>query len=121
MLGRLLRGRRAAVELDELALGPGDPGLDLLDPAWGSHRPPVVAEVLLELATDRRDGVRQELLVPSGVEVAGSTGEGGIRHLDQVVLLDATVRVATGDAAGDAHVDPYDVVEQLLAPGLAAR
>ena len=121
VVGGLLRRGRPAVLLDQLALGPGDPGLGLLHPARRPHGPAEVAEVLLQLAADRGHGVREEVLVPARVEVAGGTGQGGVGDLDQVVLLDAAVEVAAGDAAGDAHVDPDDVVEQLLAAGLAAR
>jgi hypothetical protein len=49
------------------------------------HRPPVVAEIALELAEHRRHGIRRERGLPRGVETIDGLDEPEGRDLHEVV------------------------------------
>ena len=90
-----LDGLRGAAQLvGQLALGDVDPGLQLLDPARRPDHPAVVAEVLAQLAADRRHGVGEEVVAGGHVVAARGLGQRQGGHLAQVVERDAARAVA---------------------------
>jgi hypothetical protein len=94
-LGKFLRGRR-------------DPCLELLDAAGWSDGPAAVAEVALELASDRGYGVRQEILVAEQVEAFNRLDQSEVGDLLKVREWDATVPVAPRHTARYTHVGDDD-------------
>ena len=116
-VGDLADRRRPPELLGQLAHHRAEPEVQLLDPPGNPDRPPLVAEVALQLAHDRRGGVGGELEAPLGVEPVDrlEQAEGG--HLHEVVEGLAPVGEPAGEVLGQAHVGG----DQLVAQGTVAR
>src|SRR5690606_30997832 len=68
--------------------------LELLDPAWGTHAPSVVAEVPQDLTPDGGDGERQQVVVQGAVVTGDCLDQSLARRLLEVLERDATAAVA---------------------------
>src|SRR5690606_2137783 len=83
-------------------------------PIWWADRPPVVAEVPLDLSGDRRHGERDEVLAAVGIVSAGRIHQPQVGDLDEVVIVDATVGVPAGDRFGETHVEQHGLVDEAI-------
>ena len=82
-------------------------------PRGHPHGPDAVAEVALQLAEDRRRGEGGEGDAALGVEAVDRVEQAEVGDLEQVVEGLAGAAVAQGQALGEGHVAPH----QLLAHG----
>ena len=80
------------------------------------HRPAAVAEVALDLADDRRHGVRLERHAAVEVEAVDRLDQPDRADLDQVVERFALAGIAAGDRPHERHV----LFDQLVARPLVA-
>ncbi len=114
--GELVDRRRpaelAAQLLDQLR----ELEVQLLEAARNVHRPAAVAEVALDLADDRRHGVRLERHPAVEVEAVDRLDQPDRADLDQVVEWFALAGIATGDRPHERHV----LFDQLVARPLVA-
>src|SRR5262245_47985617 len=118
-LGRLgeLRDRRRAAELGGLGLDRArEADAELLHPARHVQRPRAIAEVPLDLADDRGDGVRRELDAPRRVEPLDREEEPDGADLDEVLLRLAPAGVARRQAPHERHVPVHELVPRLVVP-----
>src|SRR5699024_8478961 len=101
-----------------------DPVMHLLEAPGRPDRPPVVAEVALELARDRRRGEGGEAGPAVGTVAASGLDETEPGDLDQVVQLHASALEAPRQAVGETLVVEDDLLAEpsgLGGIGLAAR
>ena len=89
----------------------------LLEPPRHPDRPALVAEVALDLADDRRGGVRRELDAALGLEPVDRLDQPDRADLDQVLEGLAAVAEAAGAVLDQREVE----VDQVVAGGGAAR
>src|SRR3954447_7211536 len=96
-----LGGSRRAPELAGQLVGDAvDPHGELLEVARHPDRPPLVAEVALELTEDRRHGEGGERGLALGIEAVDRLQQPERGDLDQVVELLAAALIAAGELAG---------------------
>src|SRR5215211_1183692 len=111
---RQLGDRGRAAELNRQLLDDArELDVQLLEAARHAHRPPLVAEVTLDLADDIRRRVRGQLDAAIDVEAVDRLDQADRADLDEVLELLAAVRVAPRERAHERHV----VLDQLLARG----
>jgi hypothetical protein len=111
-LGDLADGGRPAQLLGENADDAAEAQVELLDPPGHPDRPPLVPEVALQLADDRRGGVGRELEAPVRVEPVDRLQQAQGGDLDQVVERLAAVGEPPGQILGQPHVGGDEVVAQ---------
>ena len=116
-LGELARRGGAAQRLGELGGRRADLHAQLLEPARHPDRPALVAEVALDLADDRRGGVRRELDAAVGVEAVDRLDQPDRADLDEVLERLAAVAEAAGAVLDQRQVQ----VHQRVAGGVPAR
>ena len=108
--GQLGRRRRPAQRLGELRGGAADLHPQLLQPPRHPDRPALVAEVALDLADDRRGGVRRELDAAVGVEAVDGLDQPDGADLDEVLERLAAVAEAARAVLDQRQVQAHQAV-----------
>ncbi len=101
------------MQLGQLRRGRGERQPQLLEPARHAHRPALVTEVPLDLADDRRGGVRGELHAPVRVEAVHGLDQPDGGDLGQVVQRLAAVAEAARQVLDERQMHPHQAVAQL--------
>ena len=117
LLGELARGGERPSFWVSSPVGRADLHPQLLEPPRHPDRPALVAEVALDLADDRRGGVRRELDAALGVEPVDGLEQADRADLDQVLERLATVAEPAGAVLHQRQVQ----VDQPLAGRVAGR
>ena len=113
-----LRDRRRAAEVGRRGLDrAGELEAQLLHPARHVDGPRAVAEVALDLADDRRHGVRRELHASIDVEALDRQHEPDGADLHEILHRLAAARVTRGDLADERH----ELLDDLVARGRRRR
>src|SRR5581483_2888177 len=117
-----LRDRRRPLELRAHVLDQAREHLvQLLEPPRDVHRPGAVAEMPLDLADDRRHGVRPEEDPSLEVEPVDRLDQPDRRDLDEVVELLAAARVPARDRPRERQVHLDELVARALVSPLVIR